>query len=228
MKHHTRRWGPTDKRKAYWKVRWLPAFMFGSAALGIILFAIVQWGLSTVHRNNVQVQAISTLILKYNKDFEKAWLRPTAQYIIDNAYPFDPILMASIMVNESGAERKAESPAGAEGFWQIKPQGDDHKIPKMQRLQLAFQLEKAKERLLYFYENGYCQTAKGKRRCGYGKETVIGMHYGYVGVDKNFADADKYIARIYTDRADVMGLVWQKEPKEEVVVENKGKEIEQP
>lgn len=213
MRSANERWYPPDKEEAIRLKRRHKPVLAIAVIVGALLVVVGYFIINPIIIRYQQMTQICELLLKYNPTFERVWLRPTAAYIIDNSFPFDPVFMAAVLVNESAAIRDAESKAGAKGFYGVKDENHDKKTPKEDYLQLQWQLETAKRVLLGFYQEGYVKiTPKGKIP-GYGKETARAMHNGFVGLKINQHVADAYVASIYTDLADATDMIWQKKPR---------------
>ena len=192
------RWGPADKFQAVTLRKWLFALLGGSVALGIILTMGGYIVINHFYTQNRDVKLITALIMEANPSFDPIYANVTAKYIVTNSGIYDPVWITVIGCEEGSWVQKSKSDKGAEGFFQIKPCGDEHKLSKEQRLFLEYQLEKAIGRLDGFY-----------------KGSIYGMHFDYVGAKKNKHIADAYIARIYAKAAKARGWIWKKRPKEE-------------
>jgi hypothetical protein len=154
---------------------------------------------ATMLEYKAEINLIESIILKSNPGFERIYLTPTAKYIYDNAGKFDPIFLTLIGRWESMYKRNAVSPAGAEGIWMNMPCDKTRELTKSERLQIESQFERAKEKLLSYYQSGVSHI----------QGPVYAMHKGYLGVDKNFDELHKYIAFIHCDYAEAKGLIWR-------------------
>lgn len=205
----TKRYSPEVKEKLYTFHKRKPAYLLSSLALGFILMfglhlylgemqaqdELKQWQERIERDRQIKIRVITDIICETNPGFDPIYAKVSAEYIYENSGRYDPVFIAIIGKYEGTWKRDARSHAGAEGIWQIKPQGDEKKLSRAQRLFLEYQLEKCIERLNFFY---------GKHG------TVYGMHRGYVGntSKKNKYIADNYIAKIYTEFAERRGLIW--------------------
>ena len=177
-----------------------------SFAFGIILMlACYFYGLPKYIKHK-DMQLISSLIQECNPSFDPVYVDATAKYVVNNCVNYDPVWITVIGYYEGSWKQKAQSDKGAEGFWQIKPQGEERRLSKAQRLFLEYQLEKAIERLDFFYKKG---------------GNVYNMHRGYVGAKRNIHIADRYMAKIYAKYVETRGLIWKKVLEEKKIKEEK-------
>ena len=219
MKSPNKRWSPKDKRKAYKLISGFPFMLLMACLIGIVGTCIIwvwEWdrrkGVAVEMKHENDIQIISTLIQESNPSFDPVYVRATAEYIASNCGIYDPVFITVIGYYEGSWKQTAQSSKGAEGFFQIKPQGEEKQLSKAQRLFLEYQLEKAIERLDEFYEK---------------HQSIYKMHFGYVGAVKNKHIADNYIAKIYTKYAEVRGFIWKGGVAPIIEVEEKGEEATQ-
>jgi len=225
MKSINKRWYAEDKRKAVRTIHKLYFLLPLALAVGFVISTAYHTFYIPMQQQKKELQSdlqiISQLIQKHNPKFEPVYIEPVARYIIENSGNYDPVWLVCIALHESGFNREAKSNKGAEGFWQIKPHGKEYQVSLSDRFMFRYQLEKAKERLDGFYKKGYCivkkQGKKSKRICGIGKQTIYGMHRGYIGstTSKSKPQADAYIAKIYCEYAEARRLIWKKLPQKE-------------
>jgi hypothetical protein len=207
MKSINRRWYRRDKEEALRTVaaqrRTIKTLLICLVAVAFISPLVYCNIIGPRLQKESYKKIIYRMILEKKSDFDPLYAKAAADYLVDNAEPFNALWLANKAWAESGFNGDAKSSAGAESYFQILPHGGEKQIPPEQRGWWAYQLGTAKRRISGFYEKPMPTQCRAFNK-------VHAMHLSYVGCKTKAKEAEinAYLVRLYTGYAESADLIW--------------------